>query len=151
MIPSNDNFIVFMNTFYSGDVLPTEAWTSLKTEPNSFLVDVRTSAEWHFVGLPDLTSINKEAVCIEWKELPDMRINPGFALNLTKKISDRNSKIFFICRTGGRSAEAAIAMTNEGYQHCYNIIGGFEGEPDQNNHRGNKIGWKAAALPWEQE
>lgn len=140
-----------MNSFYSGDVLPTEAWSSLKAEPNSYLIDVRTSAEWRFVGTPDLSSLNKKTVCIEWRELPEMNINQDFALELSKNITDKNSKIYFLCKTGGRSTEAAMAMNKEGYKNCYNVLGGFEGEANQNSQRGTKTGWKASSLPWRQD
>lgn len=140
-----------MNKLYSGDILASEAMEILKKNPNAQLVDVRTFAEWHYVGVPDLKGINKEVFKIEWRKLPNMDLNAEFITVLEKNIPSRDSELLFLCRTGGRSREAAIAMTARGYTSCFNIDGGFEGDLDQQKHRGNISGWKASNLAWRQE
>lgn len=127
-----------------------EAFKILKKEANSHLVDVRTLPEWAFIGLPDLSEIKKEVIKISWKAFPQMNINNNFQEQIEKEILDKNSKLFFICKVGGRSFDAANFCSELGYQNCYNITSGFEGDLDENSHRGNINGWKAAKLPWVQ-
>ncbi len=140
-----------MSKLYSGDILATEAMDFLKKDPSAQLIDVRTDAEWHYVGIPDLRSLDKEVLKIQWRILPDMNLNTNFVEILEKNIPSRDSKLLFLCRTGGRSREAAMAMTARGYKTCYNIESGFEGDLDNHKHRGNISGWKALNLPWRQE
>jgi rhodanese-related sulfurtransferase len=140
-----------MSKLYSGDILATEAMDILKNNPDAQLVDVRTFAEWHYVGTPDLNSLKKEVICIEWRQLPSMDLNPAFIQVLENKIPSRDTELLFLCRTGGRSREAAIAMTARGYKTCYNIESGFEGDLNPQKHRGSTSGWKASKLPWRQD
>jgi rhodanese-related sulfurtransferase len=139
---------------YRGDATPQEAWNSLAAEPGAALVDVRTAAEWNYVGLPDLTAIEAPLLRVEWQSFPSGEINPGFARTVDEALkaagSHPDSPIFFICRSGARSAAAAAAMTAAGYSNCYNVAGGFEGQRDPQGHRGTIEGWKAAKLPWVQ-
>jgi rhodanese-related sulfurtransferase len=131
-----------------------ETWARLKRDADSVLIDVRTSAEWAFVGLPDLSSIGKRPVQVEWQEFPGNRLNTAFvdrvAAALTAIGANKDSELFFICRSGGRSLKAARAMTAAGYSRCRNVADGFEGPLDPNRHRGGLAGWKAKGLPWEQ-
>ncbi len=136
------------------DVQVQDVWTRLKEDAGSVLVDVRTRAEWAYVGLPDLSSIGKQPVLIEWQTFPDSRVDPGFAERLTKTLDeagvDRQSELFFICRSGARSKAAAQATTAAGFAACRNVADGFEGPLDADRHRGRTAGWKAAGLPWAQ-
>ncbi|HEX6001604.1 MAG TPA: rhodanese-like domain-containing protein [Hyphomicrobiaceae bacterium] len=131
-----------------------EAWTRLSQDAGSVLVDVRTSAEWAFVGLPDLTSIGRQPVLIEWQEFPASRLNQAFVTQLTEALTaigaNKETELFFLCRSGGRSLSAARAMTAAGYTRCRNVADGFEGPLDPNRHRGSLGGWKAKGLPWAQ-
>lgn len=140
-----------MPQLYKGDVDPTQAFEMLKADKKAVLVDVRTKAEWKFVGYPDIRSLEKEVLMIEWREFPEMQKNPNFIQVLSSKILDKDTSIFFLCRTGGRSQEAAIEMTRLGYSNCYNIAYGFEGDLDPKGHRGIVSGWKASKLPWRQD
>ncbi len=140
-----------MSKLYSGDISASDAMDILKKNPSAQLVDVRTFAEWHYVGAPDLKSLNKEVVFIEWRQLPNMDLNQEFVQSLENKIPSRDTELLFLCRTGGRSREAAIAMTARGYKTCYNIDSGFEGDLNQQKHRGSTSGWKASKLPWRQD
>ncbi len=136
------------------DVQVQDVWARLKQDAGSVLVDVRTRAEWAYVGLPDLSSIGKQPVLIEWQTFPDSRVDSGFADRLTKILDeagvDRQSEVFFICRSGARSKAAAQVMTTAGFAACRNVADGFEGPLDTNRHRGRTAGWKAAGLPWAQ-
>lgn len=127
---------------YAGDISPSTAyqwWTQGSTQ----LIDVRTQAEREWVGfIPDAPSI-------AWQEWPDMTINPKFEDELLKSTPKSTTLIFF-CRGGVRAIAAARRATELGYT-AYNIIGGFEGELDDNVHRGNINGWQAAKLPWRQK
>jgi rhodanese-related sulfurtransferase len=131
-----------------------ETWTRLKDDPTSALIDVRTGAEWAFVGLPDLSSIGKQPVLVEWQGFPGNQVNTAFVDRLTEVLAaagaSKDSELFFICRSGGRSLSAARAMAAAGYSRCRNVADGFEGPLDPNRHRGGLGGWKAKGLPWVQ-
>jgi rhodanese-related sulfurtransferase len=135
---------------YAGDIPPKKAWEILQTQSDSVLIDVRTDAEWVYVGMPDLSPLSKEPVKISWQVFPAMNINPQF-VDLVKNASpDPDATILFLCRSGVRSKSAAIALTQAGYKACYNIAEGFEGDKDAANHRATVGGWKVAGLPWKQ-
>ena len=131
-----------------------EAWTRLKREAGSVLIDVRTIAEWAYVGLPDLSAIGKRPVLVEWQGFPDDRLNAAFVERVTEGLApigaDRNSELLFICRSGQRSLKAAQAMAAAGYARCRNVTDGFEGPLSPDRQRGQLGGWKAKGLPWAQ-
>jgi rhodanese-related sulfurtransferase len=135
---------------YAGDVTPDEAWQILASETDAVLVDVRTNAEWNFVGLPDLTSLGKKPLLISWQRFPDMAVNSEFAAELAAAGVEPSASIVFLCRSGARSAAAATLCTADGYGQCFNILEGFEGPLDGEKHRGTAAGWKMRALPWVQ-
>lgn len=139
---------------YYAEATPEETWEVLLGEPAAALVDVRTAAEWAFVGLPDLSGAKATLLRVEWQSFPAMQINPAFVETVDGELraagSGSEAPIFFICRSGARSAAAAGAMTEVGYARCYNVSGGFEGNRDNSGHRGTTEGWKAANLPWVQ-
>ncbi|MFQ5625286.1 MAG: rhodanese-like domain-containing protein [Methyloligellaceae bacterium] len=136
------------------DVEAKETWERLQQDPGSVLIDVRTQAEWAFVGVPDLSSLSKKLVCVEWQHFPGGQINPSFASQLQSELAaeaaGKDAELFFICRSGHRSLHSAEAMAAVGYRACHNVAGGFEGPPDSAAHRGLVAGWKAAGLPWVQ-
>ena len=132
-----------MDLPYEGALLPTEALTFLQENSGARLVDVRSKAEWSWVGrIPG-------AVEIEWLVFPSMQANPDFLEHLSLKVP-KESPVMFICRSGVRSNQAAIAALESGYVNCFNVLEGFEGDKDSNGHRGVQGGWKAAGLPWVQ-
>jgi len=136
------------------DVPVIEVWQRLSSDASSILIDVRTRSEWAFVGLPELSSIGKFVVTVEWQTFPDNRINPEFVSVLSQLLDqagvEKDAELFFICRSGGRSRMAAQAMTTAGYSRCRNVTEGFEGPLDTDRHRGRHSGWKVAGLPWVQ-
>jgi rhodanese-related sulfurtransferase len=132
------------------NVPPGRVWEALRTEPQAQLVDVRTDAEWNFVGLPDLASAGKQVVPIQWQVYPTMQRNAGFADQLKEAGFTPEHHIYFICRSGQRSYDAAEAAQAAGFLHSYNVADGFEGAVDAQGHRGVAAGWKAQGLPWRQ-
>ncbi len=130
------------------------AWSRLGETEDSVLIDVRTRAEWAYVGVPDLSTISKQAILVEWQFFPDARPNGAFVEDLSEQLSrlgaTKDSELFFICRSGARSLLAAQAMLNVGFKRCFNVAEGFEGPLDDKRHRGSRAGWKAQALPWVQ-
>jgi rhodanese-related sulfurtransferase len=146
---------------YAGDVSPREGWDILTREPGAVLVDCRSQSEWSFVGVPDLSSLGKRPVLVEWQSFvppspepgakPRMMANASFGQQLERAGVPKDVPVVFLCRSGGRSRSAAIAMTQAGWQRCYNLAGGFEGPHDAAQHRGGSAGWKAEGLPWVQE
>ncbi|MFZ5782271.1 MAG: rhodanese-like domain-containing protein [Pseudomonadota bacterium] len=135
---------------YAGDVTPATAWKILDENKDALLIDVRTRAEWTYVGLPDLESLAKKPALLEWQVFPGMQANPEFVAALSHAVTDRDAPLLFLCRSGARSAAAAKAMTAAGYSTCLNVSDGFEGPLDAHARRGATRGWKAAGLPWRQ-
>ncbi len=137
-----------------GDLDVRDVWERLKADPASVLIDVRTRAEWTFVGLPDLSALGKRVVTVEWQTFPENSVDPAFSDRLKAALagsgSDTTTNMYFICRSGGRSRMAAEAMEAVGFGHCHNVADGFEGPLDPNRHRGRLGGWKAAGLAWAQ-
>ncbi|MEP3347182.1 MAG: rhodanese-like domain-containing protein [Litoreibacter sp.] len=138
------------------DLLPAQAWDLLKSNPTSVLIDVRTKAEWSFVGKPDLSSLTRSVITIEWCRYPDMSVNPRFVEEMTDAL-DGNvpSQLLFICRSGVRSMNAALAVqaslsADAPSMELFNVAEGFEGDLNPEKHRGGLNGWKANGLPWQQ-
>ncbi len=129
---------------------PVQTWQALLNDPDAQLVDVRTDAEWNFVGLTDLVEAGKQPLLISWQIYPAMQINETFAQDLADAGLLADHHIYFLCRSGARSLSAATCAAAAGFLHVYNIAGGFEGDPDAKGHRGKLNGWKAASLPWRQ-
>lgn len=140
---------------YAGDITCKDCWEVLETDANAQLIDVRTSAEWAFVGIPSLEQLGKSPILLEWKQYPSMQINPDFVELVKSKCdelgSGQDTKLLAICQAGVRSIAAAKALTKSGFDQVYNVLGGFEGNPDQSTPHGAMNGWKADQLPWVKE
>jgi rhodanese-related sulfurtransferase len=129
---------------YAGALLPAEANAILLADSDARLVDVRTQAELDWVGhVPG-------ALTIEWNSWPGGEKNPHFIEKLKNNISSSRAALLFLCRSGARSHNAAIAATLAGYANSFNVLEGFEGDKDENGHRNTRGGWRAAGLPWVQ-
>jgi len=135
-------------------VTAEEAWVRLKDDPGAVLIDVRTIAEWAYVGLPELGVLGKRPVLVEWQGFPDDRLNTAFVERVAEALkplgANQDSELLFLCRSGQRSLKAAQAMAAAGYRRCRNVVDGFEGPLDADRHRGRLTGWKARGLPWTQ-
>lgn len=138
------------------NVLPTDAWELLSDDPSARLIDVRTRAEWGFVGVPDVSELGHETLFIEWAAWPDMSLNPRFVEEVRAALGpDTPSTMLFLCRSGVRSLKAANAVAASLVEdapatRCLNVAEGFEGDLDPSNHRGHQNGWKARGLAWRQ-
>jgi len=86
---------------------------------------------------------------IELQTYPGGRPNPAFVAELEKQV-EKQVPVLFICRSGGRSHNAAMLATQAGYATAYNVLEGFEGDRDAGGHRNTIGGWRAAGLPWVQ-
>ncbi|MGB4062560.1 MAG: rhodanese-like domain-containing protein [Azonexus sp.] len=128
---------------YQGELTPQEASDLLRLAPGARIVDVRTRAEWDWVGRV------AGAVEIEWNQYPGGVRNPNFVAELKRQV-DPEALVMFLCRSGVRSVAAATAASEAGYNTCYNILEGFEGDKDANGHRNTIGGWRKAGLPWIQ-
>ena len=149
---------------YAGDITPQQAWDLLRDNPDAVLVDVRTEAEWRFVGVPDTESIDRPTALVEWVDGTGAP-NQQFVAQLKELLAERNSgsadsagagadsdngaPVIFLCRSGQRSQGAAAAATAAGFAPSYNVLEGFEGPLDGQGHRGG-AGWRAQGLPWRQ-
>jgi len=139
---------------YAGDMLSADAYGILAGDATSTLIDVRTQAEWAYVGVPDLSSLGKTTLFLEWQTFPSMQVDESFVARLSTVLETagvkRGAPLVFICRSGVRSRHAAIAMTGAGWAPCFNVSDGFEGPLDPWRHRSVIGGWKAGGLPWAQ-
>ena len=137
---------------HAGELSARESWQQLHANEQAVLLDVRTQAEWQFVGKPDLSSMPNRLVCLSWRYYPGMEVNHHFIAQCQEQCAaESDTMLLFLCRSGARSREAAITMAQAGFRSCYNIHDGFEGICDASGHRGTCSGWKAAQLPWRQD
>ena len=126
---------------YAGDVSPALAWRWVQAG-EAVLVDVRTDAEREWVGhVPG-------ALALAWKQWPGMVMNAAFDEGVQQAAAD-GKRLVMLCRSGVRSIAAARRATELGLE-AYNILEGFEGDPDANAHRGRRGGWRFHGLPWRQ-
>ncbi len=129
---------------YSGAVTPPEASALLTSLPGAILIDVRTRAEWDYVGrVPG-------SILIEWNTYPEGTRNPAFLEQLRAAAANADAPVLFLCRSGQRSDHAARAARAAGYTHAFNVLEGFEGDKDASGQRGHVNGWRKAGLPWVQ-
>ena len=130
-----------MGLSYAGALLPAEAHQLMKA--GASLVDVRTKPELLYVGrVPS-------ALAVEWQTYPGNRPNPEFLAELADAVP-KDQPVMFICRSGARSHSAAEAATRAGWKEAYNVLEGFEGDKDAEQHRSTVGGWRKAGLPWVQ-
>jgi len=129
---------------YSGAVTPSEASALLDALPGARLIDVRTRAEWDYVGrVPG-------SILVEWNTYPEGTRNPDFLEQLRAAEGDLGAPMFFLCRSGQRSDQAARVAQAAGYSRAFNVLEGFEGDKDASGQRGHVNGWRHARLPWVQ-
>jgi rhodanese-related sulfurtransferase len=127
---------------YAGAVTPAEAW-ALHRVRAAKLVDVRTAAEYEYVGrVPDTP-------LVEWRRFGENQANPQFLQQLALSAKPE-TPVLFLCRSAARSHNAAAVATQAGYKAAFNILEGFEGELDAQGHRGTRSGWRFHGLPWVQ-
>jgi rhodanese-related sulfurtransferase len=130
-----------MGLNYAGALLPAEAHQLMQT--GAKLVDVRTKPELAYVGkIPG-------SLAVEWQTYPGGRENPEFLAELAAAVP-KDQPVMFLCRSGVRSNAAAEAATRAGWKEAYNVLEGFEGDKDANQHRNTVGGWRKAGLPWTQ-
>jgi rhodanese-related sulfurtransferase len=127
---------------YAGAVTPTEAW-ALHRAQAAKLIDVRTSAEYEYVGRVPETQL------VEWRRFGENQANPQFLQQLALWVKPQ-TPVLFLCRSAARSHNAAAVATQAGYEAAFNILEGFEGELDGQGHRGTRSGWRFHGLPWVQ-
>ncbi len=126
---------------YAGALLPKEAQALM--EAGAKLIDVRTKAELEWVGrVPG-------SAAVEWNTWPGGKLNPDFLQQLESQVG-KQTPVMFLCRSGGRSHNAAVAAAQAGYPEAYNVLEGFEGDKDSKGHRNVSGGWRVAGLPWVQ-
>jgi rhodanese-related sulfurtransferase len=130
-----------MGLTYAGALLPAEAHALMQA--GAKLVDVRTKPELLYVGkIPG-------SVALEWQTYPGNRPNPEFLGELAATVG-KDQAVMFLCRSGARSHAAAEAATQAGWRECYNVLEGFEGDKDEQQHRNTVGGWRKSGLPWIQ-
>lgn len=156
---------------FAGEATPDLVWSGLERDPSAALVDVRTEAEWSFVGGPDMSSLGRAPWLLPWRVYPGMARNESFWSDLRGVIEQSGAAtVYMLCRSGARSLEAAMSAADalstaeagaDGGEltvgsdpireiAVVNVKEGFEGDLDGDRHRGRLNGWKARGLPWAQ-
>lgn len=135
---------------YAGNISPVAAWEFLQAHDQAVLIDVRTDAEWSFVGVPYFGADSDRSVhLISWVNFPDGAVNQRFVTQVQEAVADVHTPVLCLCRSGARSIAAATTLTQAGFTHALNVTEGFEGQLDAAGHRGVG-GWKTHDLPWRQ-
>ena len=134
---------------YKRNLLPKMAVERLQDNPQALFVDVRSKAEYKYVGFPE------NSILIPWIEDPDWEPNPEVFSDLVMQELDgrenlSDTEIILICRSGFRSNEALKCLENKGFTQVSHVASGFEGDLDENDHRGNLNGWRHDGMPWSQ-
>ena len=134
---------------YKRNLLPKMAVERLQNNPQALFVDVRSKAEFKYVGYPE------NSILIPWIDDPDWEPNPeAFSDLVMQELGSRenllNTEIILICRSGFRSNEALKCLENKGFTQVSHVASGFEGDLDENDHRGNLNGWRHDGMPWSQ-
>ena len=126
---------------YAGALTPMEAFALMQA--GAKLVDVRTRPELLYVGrVPG-------SVLVEWQTYPGNTRNPEFLDQLAEAVAPADT-LMFLCRSGVRSHAAAATAAQAGFRNSYNVLEGFEGDKDAEQHRSTAGGWRKAGLPWVQ-
>ena len=134
---------------YKRNLLPKMAVDRLQNNPQALFVDVRSKAEYKYVGFPE------NSILIPWIDDPDWEPNPeAFSDAVMQELDGRenlsDTEIILICRSGFRSNEALKCLENKGFTQVSHVASGFEGDLDENDHRGNLNGWRHDGMPWSQ-
>ena len=134
---------------YKRNLLPKMAVERLQNNPLALFVDVRSKAEYKYVGYPE------NSILIPWIDDPDWEPNPeAFSDAVMQELDGRenlsDTEIILICRSGFRSNEALKCLENKGFTQVSHVASGFEGDLDENDHRGNLNGWRHDGMPWSQ-
>lgn len=129
---------------YAGGVAPAQAWALFSSDAAT-LIDVRSAEERKFVGhVPG-------SLHVAWASGTALTRNPRFVREVEAKVRDKTAVVLLLCRSGKRSALAAEALAKAGYTSVFNVLEGFEGEIDAQQHRGGADGWRFRGLPWVQD
>ena len=134
---------------YKRNLLPKMAIERLQNNPQALFVDVRSKAEFKYLGYPE------NSILIPWIDDPDWAPNPEeFSDAVMQELDGRenlsDTEIILICRSGFRSNEALKYLENKGFTQVSHVASGFEGDLDENDHRGNLNGWRHDGMPWSQ-
>ena len=135
----------------------SDAYKALQADPSIVFIDVRTQAEFSYVGHPDPVDQN-----IPWNFLTDTYNAKSGAYNgqsnknflkdvealMAREGKGKDDPIFLICRSGSRSAAAVNTLTKAGYTKAYNVVDGFEGGTDKGTGHRTVEGWRHDDLPW---
>ena len=134
---------------YKRNLLPKMAVERMNENPEAVLIDVRTKAEHKYVGYPE------NSILVPWFDEPDLESDPdAFYESVLALLSERTdvmgTELILICRSGFRSNEALKWLQSKGFTCVSHVASGFEGDLDENDHRGNLNGWRHDGMPWMQ-
>ena len=154
-----ENVPEYKQTKADGYLTSKKAYENLQKDGRKILfLDVRTQSELAVVGMPTVADANVPFMLMaepmvwndEWGGF-EMTSNSEFLNAVKQRLEEKglnqDDKVFLMCRSGGRSAAAADALTDAGFSNVYSVVDGFEGDATNN---GKRIlnGWKNSNLPW---
>lgn len=138
---------------------PADAAAALEANPAILFLDVRDPIEVALIGHPTRIDAIVPVVLATHEfdaQTGGLKIAPNAAFLaeaeevVSREGLGKDSPIFVMCRSGGRSAMAAEALVKAGYGNVWNLIEGFEGDKDDAGGRGVN-GWRNAGLAWTYE
>lgn len=140
------------------EITPLETYAMIKKDPAHIkIVDVRTRAEYQFIGHPEgAYLVPLKFFSNTFKKKGYLLVdNTSFSDDIMKRFDPKADKLFFLCRSGTRAAIALNAVVKAGWSadRVYVILGGFEGGKlkDKNsvfNGQRSGGGWRNEGLPW---
>ena len=126
------------------------------TNPDAYILDVRTEAEWMYVGHPGINNqgqgaeLDGKVVNISYKiwKKKIFVVNGSFIKDVEEVFEDKDTIILIVmCRSGKRSKDAASALEDAGYSNVYNMTTGFQGGKDDYGYR-TVNGWVIDGWPY---
>ncbi len=137
------------------DVIPSDAYALATSNAGYYILDVRTVAEWQWVGHPGINKAGEGAaltgkvlnISYEVSKKGQMILNDHFLKDVQDVFQDTSNVVLItMCRSGSRSKAAATVLEAAGY-NVLNMVTGFEGSADTNGYR-TVNAWKVEGLPY---
>jgi rhodanese-related sulfurtransferase len=142
---------------YADDVTTVEAYNMVCDNTNVYIVDVRTDAEWIWVGHPGPNNTG-EGDCLDGKvvnipfwieKLGGWPVgNESFIKDVNEFFEDIEDPVLItMCLSGYRGGLSRDLLESEGYE-AHNMIHGFQGKRDPDTGYRTVNGWVVDGLPY---
>lgn len=134
-------------------LLPRQAHDFIAQEPHVVFVDCRSDAEFFLIGHALVVTTDGKEIRPEhilWSDELRMENNPNFVAEVLAVTKTKDRPVVLICRSGRRTLLAGDALEAAGFTDVINVLHGFEGDRNDQEHRSKVNGWRFDGLPWEQ-